>query len=111
MREVMKMRKCLSLLAIALVLFMGNAMFFGPSLEIDTDNVKTVRVSSGDTLWTISQAALAETEDIDIREYIDSIIELNHFQNQRVLRAGERIVIPTLKEKTMFGFITAWAKN
>lgn len=89
----------------------GKCYVFGPSLEIDTDNVKTVRVSSGDTLWTISQAALAETEDIDIREYIDSIIELNHFQNQRVLRAGERIVIPTLKEKTMFGFITAWAKN
>ena len=105
------MRKCLSLLAIALVLYMGNVMFFGPSLEIDTHNVKTVRVSTGDTLWTISQAALAETEDIDIREYIDSIIELNHFQDQRVLRAGERIIIPTLKEKTMFGFITAWANN
>ena len=105
------MNKLFSILAIIGMVFVINGMVHTTTLEMDTQNIITVQVDSGDTLWSISQKALAHTEDIDIREYIVAIEEINHLEHGKALRAGETLMIPTLKEKTMFGFITAWANN
>ena len=92
------MNKLFSILVMVAMVFVVNGMINTTTLEMDTQNIKPVQVDAGDTLWSISEKALAQTEDIDIREY-------------KALRAGETLMIPTLKEKTMFGFITAWANN
>lgn len=105
------MNKLFSILLMVAMVFVVNGMINTTTLEMDTQNIKAVQVDAGDTLWSISQEALAQTEDIDIREYIVAIEEINHLQHGRALRAGETLMIPTLKEKTMFGFITAWANN
>ena len=104
------MNKLFSILVMVAMVFVVNGMI-NTTLEMDTQNIKAVQVDAGDTLWSISQKALAQTEDIDIREYIVAIEEINHLQHGKALRAGETLMIPTLKEKTMFGFITAWANN
>ena len=110
-REVYIMNKLFSILVMVAMVFVVNGMINTTTLEMDTQNIKAVQVDAGDTLWSISQKALAQTEDIDIREYIVAIEEINHLQHGKALRAGETLMIPTLKEKTMFGFITAWANS
>lgn len=105
------MNKLFSILVMVAMVFVVNGMINTTTLEMDTQNIKPVQVDAGDTLWSISEKALAQTEDIDIREYIVAIEEINNLQHGKALRAGETLMIPTLKEKNMFGFITAWANN
>ena len=62
------MNKLFSILVIVAMVFVVNGMVNTTTLEMDTQNIKTVQVDGGDTLWSISQKALAHTEDIDIRD-------------------------------------------
>lgn len=110
-KEVFSMNRLFRIVVMITMIFVVNSIVNTTTLEMDLQNIKTVQVDAGDTLWSISQKALEHTEDIDIREYIVAIEEINHLQHGTALRAGETLMIPTLKEKTMFGFITAWANN
>lgn len=111
MREVIYMKQLVSMLAIVVMIFVGNDIISKTTMELDTKNIQTVQVNAGDSLWTISKKVLADTEDIDIRDFIETVEDLNHLENRKTLRPGETLKVPTLRERNMFGFITAWANN
>ena len=111
MRKVIYMKQLVSMLAIVVMIFVGNAIISKTTMELDTKNIQTVQVNAGDSLWTISKKVLADTEDIDIRDFIETVEDLNHLENRKILRPGETLKVPTLRERNMFGFITAWANN
>lgn len=51
---------------------------------------KSVRISSGDTLWTIAQEYCPDT--IDIHSYIDNIKSINDIKNNTI-KTGEYIIV------------------
>lgn len=58
--------------------------------------IKTIYVSSGDTLWTIAKEEKENNsyyEDKDIRDIIYQIKKLNNIQNNSNLIEGQKIII------------------
>ncbi|WP_298705162.1 LysM peptidoglycan-binding domain-containing protein [uncultured Veillonella sp.] len=63
--------------------------------ELDVHNVKIVTVKSGDTLWDIASAN--STNDIDVREMIHAMKELNQLDESVTLEPGSTLKIPTIQ--------------
>ena len=57
-----------------------------------TDKVYTsVRVNSGDSLWSIAAEYCEDAEDID--DYIDELKQINGIENVRGLKAGNYLTV------------------
>ena len=54
MREVIYMKQLVSMLAIVVMIFVGNAIISKTTMELDTKNIQTVQVNAGDSFLTIS---------------------------------------------------------
>ena len=52
----------------------------------------SVRINSGDTLWSVAEQ-YCDTDRVTIRDYIDDLKEMNGIVNDRALRVGEYIAV------------------
>lgn len=78
---------CLALItAFCFMLFTKHA-----SVAFAQQNMATVYVQPGDTLWSIAKEYKAEKADI--RDVIDDIMEYNHLQSA-VIYTGDKLIIP-----------------
>lgn len=60
--------------------------------KISTKYYTSVRIKSGDTLWTIANDYITD-EYADINEYIEEICTINHISKD-MIHAGKYIVVP-----------------
>lgn len=66
-----------------------------PSIELDMQNVRTVTVKAGDTVWDI--ASRHTNNHIDIREMVHAVSTLNKLDETANLEPGSTLKIPTIK--------------
>lgn len=66
-----------------------------PTIELDTQNVRTVTVKAGDTVWGI--ATEHSNSNIDVREMVHAVKSLNKLDERANLEPGSKIKVPTIK--------------
>ena len=86
------MRKYVLFFITVLMIFMGANFAFGETVEKADENVSymEVRISKGDTLWSISEKY--KSEDESIMEYVEKLMEFNNMKNDRI-NAGQNIIV------------------
>lgn len=98
----MKLKKAICEVLATMLLTVGLCVFClavlalnqGPTMdEIEWQEEKYI-VREGDTLWAL--AGRYCPEDIDCREWIEAVVELNNVQDD--LRAGEKITVLVAEE-------------
>lgn len=57
----------------------------------------SVRVSRGETLWSIAEEYSDEHYD-NIGDYIDEVVSINHLKNREYLKDGQYLIIPYYSE-------------
>lgn len=77
-----------TILVLAFIVFYSFKVDAGRASEVKTD---AVYVSSGDTLWSLSKKYVSNR--MDIREYIDEVIEYNNLQSINI-KPGQLIYMP-----------------
>jgi len=83
-------------LAVAFIVIALLTLVLGPSV-VATDEagvsqqVRTVKVMAGETLWQIAADA---NPDGDIRDTVDTIVRLNSLPNASAVQAGAVIAVP-----------------
>nr|MCW2728942.1 hypothetical protein [Aeromicrobium sp.] len=90
-----------TVLSLAIAAIAILAVMFGPSSTATSEigaaqDVTTVRVLPGHTLWEIAATA---NPDGDIRATVDEIIELNSLPNASALQMGSDIAVPVYDSK------------
>lgn len=68
-----------------------------PSIELDMQNVRTVTVKTGDTVWGL--ASQYTNDHIDVREMVHAVSTLNKLDETANLEPGRTLKIPTVKTK------------
>ena len=96
---IVRREKCI--LAIAIILIVSLGILLGTSInalasskaDVSSYNkyYKSIRIESGDTLWTIADEYIADF-NIDKKDYIREICELNNIYEDDI-RAGDYVVI------------------
>ena len=84
----------------ALVLVLGNAVFFRSDVSANNDSViryQTVEIQKGDTLWSIAKEYYEEPCG-DIRDYIDQIKECNNLDSSDRITEGCYLCVPVYTE-------------
>lgn len=66
-----------------------------PTIELDTQNVRTVTVKAGDTVWGIASAH--SNSHIDVREMVHAMKAINKLDETANLEPGSQIKVPTVK--------------
>ncbi len=67
----------------------------GTGLEVEADtriNYTTIEVCAGDNLWDIADAYMPD--DMDLRDAVYELRELNGMSGTDVLKAGDKLVVP-----------------
>ena len=67
-----------------------------PSVTLDTQSVHTVTVQKGDTVWDIANRVT--THDIEVRQVVYAVKELNNIDDAGALVPGTTLQVPTVKE-------------
>lgn len=82
-------------IALALFIIFGGVIVHGNVVSAsspDQDKVYTsVRVNSGDSLWSIAAEYCDDSDDIS--DYIDELKQMNNIQNERGLKAGNYLTV------------------
>ncbi len=81
------------LLLMVATLFVGY-MVSQPKVIIDRNYTQTVKVTKGDTLWTIAERVA--TPDVDIREVIYTMKEMNQLSSNDLI-PGAVLKVPTVR--------------
>lgn len=76
-----------------IALLMGNNIL-GHSSALDVNNVRTVTVKTGDSLWSI--ASQETSADIDIRDMVYAMKHINKLDVNAELQPGMKLSIPTI---------------
>ena len=93
--EVSAVKKELYIVAgIAMTLLFG-VFRSEEKIVIDTTHTTSIVVKSGDTLWDI--AASASSSEIDVRDVLYAMKEINRLDNQGELIPGTVIKVPTVR--------------
>lgn len=82
------------MLAISLTVMVGYNMTLEREV-LDTTQVKTVTVRTGDTLWSIAEQSASPS--IDIRHMIYAVKNLNKLDNSD-LKPGMKLHVPIVKK-------------
>ena len=77
-----------------------GSMAFGSTPTVDTDHPQTVVVQRGDTLWNIAETVA--TDDVDIREVVFAMKQMNNFRYQPFTMVILLLII-SIKEKGPLG--------
>lgn len=94
--EVTKMKKDIFIMfGICLTLLLGYNMT-NETEVLDTNHTQVVTVNNGDTLWTI--ASQITTANIDVRQTVYAMNELNQLDTMSTLKPGTKIIVPTIKK-------------
>lgn len=93
MRSTVMKKDVLLILGVFLAFLVGNNTL-GNSTTLDTHNVKTVTVKSGDSLWSI--AAQTTPSNIDIRDMVYAMKNINQLENNVEIQPGMKLRIPTI---------------
>lgn len=80
-------------IGLIMTLFFGS-MAFGSTPTVDTDHPQTVVVQRGDTLWNIAETVA--TDDVDIREVVFAMKQMNNLEDLGSLKPGTKIQVPTI---------------
>ena len=79
---------CLALLLVMVVGYQQTT----PNVNAQTQHVKEVTVQAGDTLWDI--AARTSHSNMDVREMVYAVKELNQISDSGSLVPGTKIKVP-----------------
>lgn len=90
------MKKQLLLLFTLCFSLLVGYQFTGTTVTLDTENVQTVKVQPGDTIWSIAERA-SGSHEIDIRDMVYNVKHLNHISDSGTLKPGRSIKVPTVK--------------
>lgn len=82
-------------LGLVMTVLFGN-MAFGSTPTVDTAQAQEVTVKRGDTLWSIAENVA--TDDVDIREVVFAMKEMNHLDDLGNLKPGTKIQVPTIHD-------------
>lgn len=86
------MKQCIAVICLVLGLFVGYTSF---GHQDTYKHIQTVEIEHGDTMWSI--ASRVTPDDMDIREVIYEIEEMNHITNVGALKPGAQIQVPVYK--------------
>ncbi|WP_277300629.1 LysM peptidoglycan-binding domain-containing protein [Veillonella montpellierensis] len=87
-------RQIYMMVTLCLMIMIGYHVM-GETVVLDTNNVQLVTVSNGDTIWSIAEKN--SSNDVDIRDVVYSIKDLNHIEKSGELVPGSKLKIPTIK--------------
>ncbi len=79
------MKNILMMVGMCLTVLFGYNMS-NPTTEVNTHNVREVKVQAGDTMWDI--AARTAHKDMDVREMVYAMKELNNISDSGALVPG-----------------------
>ena len=77
--------------------------------EVNTHNVREVKVQVGDTMWDI--AARTAHKDMDVREMVYTMKELNNISDSGALVPGTVLKVPTKKSDSPVRALDYVAQN
>ena len=89
-----EMKNILMMVGMCLTVLFGYNMS-NPTTEVNTHNVREVKVQVGDTMWDI--AARTAHKDMDVREMVYAMKELNNISDSGALVPGTVLKVPTKK--------------
>ena len=89
------------------VLFSYNMS--NPTTEVNTHNVREVKVQAGDTMWDI--AARTAHKDMDVREMVYAMKELNNISDSGALVPGTVLKVPAKKSDSPVRALDYMAQN
>ena len=97
--KIVNMKKFIrSLILILLFVVLLTFIFINKSLSHNDISYKMIRISSGDTLWTIAKEEKNSNnyfENKDIREIVYELQTTNNLKNSD-LKIGQELNIPTI---------------
>ena len=98
------MKNILMMVGMCLTVLFGYNMS-NPATEVNTHNVREVKVQVGDTMWDI--AARTAHKDMDVREMVYTMKELNNISDSGALVPGTVLKVPTKKSDSpvIYGLI------
>ena len=85
------MKNILMMVGMCLTVLFGYNMS-NPTTEVNTHNVREVKVQAGDTMWDI--AARTAHKDMDVREMVYAMKELNKIDDSGALVPGTVLKVP-----------------
>jgi len=99
-----EMKNILMMLGMCLTVLLGYNM----SNSV-TDNVREVKVQAGDTMWDI--AARTAHKDMDVREMVYAMKELNNISDSGALVPGTVLKVPANKSNSPVRALDYMAQN
>lgn len=93
-RKLRRQRRTFFTVVMVIVLMIAHSAFSKSDLSDDRYSVESVRVMSGDTLWSI--AAEYKPEGKDLREFVYEIADNNGISDCNIY-CGQVITVPVMK--------------
>ena len=104
-----EMKNILMMLGMCLTVLFGYNMSNSVT-EVNThNNVREVKVQAGDTMWDI--AARTAHKDMDVREMVYAMKELNNISDSGALVPGTVLKVPANKSDSQLELWTIWLKT
>ncbi len=95
--KIVNRKKFIRMIAIILGMLLITFFYFSNnSFSKGEAKIKTLYVSSGDTLWTIAeeeQETNSYYQEKDVRSIIHEIKKLNHLPNNTNLTVGQKLIL------------------
>lgn len=107
--ERYEMKNILMMLGMCLTVLLGYNMSNSVT-EVNThNNVREVKVQAGDTMWDI--AARTAHKDMDVREMVYAMKELNNISDSGALVPGTVLKVPANKSNSPVRALDYMAQN
>lgn len=103
-----EMKNILMMVGMCLTVLFGYNMS-NPATEVNTYNVREVKVQAGDTMWDI--AARTAHKDMDVREMVYAMKELNNISDSGALVPGAVLKVPANKSNSPVRALDYVAQN
>ena len=103
-----EMKNILMMVGMCLTVLFGYNMS-NPATEVNTYNVREVKVQAGDTMWDI--AARTAHKDMDVREMVYAMKELNNISDSGALVPGTVLKVPGNKSDSPVRALDYMAQN
>ena len=97
MAQAIRYNVMILLLMVAAVL--AGYMAIQPKVVVDRNHTQTIKVTAGDTLWTIAEKVA--TPEVDIREVIYVMKDMNKLSSSDI-KPGVTLQIPTVRTTKPF---------
>ena len=102
------MKNILMMVGMCLTVLFGYNMS-NPATEVNTYNVREVKVQAGDTMWDI--AARTAHKDMDVREMVYAMKELNNISDSGALVPGTVLKVSANKSNSPVRALDYVAQN